>query len=210
MYNIDLAIKTIENIAKNIIENKEYLTELDRAIGDADHGINMSKGFNAVNDKLDEMKGKDWGHILKTVAMTLISTIGGASGPLYGTAFLKASAVVNGKMDIDKEDVLNIFEQSIEGIKMRGKSNQGDKTMLDALIPAFEALKKAYDEGYDTKAAFKRAEKAALEGVEYTKTIIAKKGRASYLGERSIGHQDPGATSTYIMIKSINETLEEN
>lgn len=210
MYNIDLAIKTIENIAKNIIENKEYLTELDRAIGDADHGINMSKGFNAVNDKLDEMKGKDWGYILKTVAMTLISTIGGASGPLYGTAFLKSSAVVNGKMDIDKEDVLNIFEQSIEGIKMRGKSNQGDKTMLDALIPAFEALKKAYDEGEDTKAAFKKAEKAALEGVEYTKTIIAKKGRASYLGERSIGHQDPGATSTYIMIKSINETLEEN
>jgi dihydroxyacetone kinase-like protein len=210
MRNTDILIEIIENIGKNIIENKEYLTDLDRAIGDADHGINMSKGFSAVNDKLDEMKGKDWGSILKTVAMTLISTVGGASGPLYGTAFLKASTVVNGKMEIDQEDILNIFEQTVEGIKMRGKSDQGDKTILDALIPAFEALKTAYDEGENTKAALQRAEAAALEGVEYTKTIIAKKGRASYLGERSIGHQDPGATSTYIMIKSINEVLEKN
>lgn len=197
-------------MGKNIIENKDYLTELDRVIGDADHGINMSKGFSAVDAKLDEMNGKDWGSILKTVAMTLISTVGGASGPLYGTAFLKASTVVNGKMEIDQEDILNIFEQTVEGIKMRGKSDQGDKTILDALIPAFEALKTAYDEGENTKAALQRAEAAALEGVEYTKTIIAKKGRASYLGERSIGHQDPGATSTYIMIKSINEVLEKN
>ena len=204
MRNTDILIEIIENIGKNIIENKEYLTDLDRAIGDADHGINMSKGFSAVNDKLDEMKGKDWGSILKTVAMTLISTVGGASGPLYGTAF------VNGKMEVDQEDILNIFEQTVEGIKMRGKSDQGDKTILDALIPAFEALKTAYDEGENTKAAVQRVEAAALEGVEYTKTIIAKKGRASYLGERSIGHQDPGATSTYIMIKSINEVLEKN
>lgn len=119
MRNTDILIEIIENIGKNIIENKEYLTDLDRAIGDADHGINMSKGFSAVNDKLDEMKGKDWGSILKTVAMTLISTVGGASGPLYGTAFLKASTVVNGKMEIDQEDILNIFEQTVEGIKMR-------------------------------------------------------------------------------------------
>ena len=210
MSNTDLLIKIIDNMGKNIIENKEYLTELDRVIGDADHGINMSKGFNAVNDKLDEMNGNDWGDILKTVAMTLISTVGGASGPLYGTAFLKASTVVNGKMDIDQDDIINMFEQAIEGIKMRGKSDQGDKTMLDALIPAFETLKAAYGEGENTKSAFLGAEKAALEGVEYTKTIIAKKGRASYLGERSIGHKDPGATSTYIMIKSINEILEQN
>lgn len=210
MCNSNILIKIIENMGKNIIENKDYLTELDRVIGDADHGINMSKGFSAVDAKLDEMNGKDWGDILKTVAMTLISTVGGASGPLYGTAFLRASTVVDGKMEIDKEDIINMFEQAVEGIKMRGKSDKGDKTILDALIPAFEALKLAYEEGKDTKIAFKMAEEAALEGVEYTKDIIAKKGRASYLGERSIGHQDPGATSTYIMIKSINEVLEQN
>lgn len=210
MCNSNILIKIIENMGKNIIENKDYLTELDRVIGDADHGINMSKGFSAVDAKLDEMNGKDWGSILKTVAMTLISTVGGASGPLYGTAFLRASTVVDGKMEIDKEDIINMFEQAVEGIKMRGKSDKGDKTILDALIPAFEALKLAYEEGKDTKIAFKMAEEAALEGVEYTKDIIAKKGRASYLGERSIGHQDPGATSTYIMIKSINEVLEQN
>lgn len=210
MCNSNILIKIIENMGKNIIENKDYLTELDRVIGDADHGINMSKGFSAVDAKLDEMNGKDWGSILKTVAMTLISTVGGASGPLYGTAFLRASTVVDGKMEIDKEDIINMFEQAVEGIKMRGKSDKGDKTILDALIPAFEALKLAYEEEKDTKTAFKMAEEAALEGVEYTKDIIAKKGRASYLGERSIGHQDPGATSTYIMIKSINEVLEQN
>lgn len=210
MCNSNILIKIIENMGKNIIENKDYLTELDRVIGDADHGINMSKGFSAVDAKLDEMNGKDWGSILKTVAMTLISTVGGASGPLYGTAFLRASTVVDGKTEIDKEDIINMFEQAVEGIKMRGKSDKGDKTILDALIPAFEALKLAYEEGKDTKIAFKMAEEAALEGVEYTKDIIAKKGRASYLGERSIGHQDPGATSTYIMIKSINEVLEQN
>lgn len=208
MCSTDLLIEIIENMGKNIMKNKEFLTELDRVIGDADHGINMSKGFSAVNDKLEEIKEKDWGHILKTIAMTLISTVGGASGPLYGTAFLRASVVVDGKMEIDQNDVIKIFEQAIEGIKMRGKSDHGDKTILDALIPAFNALKLAYQEGEDTIAAFKKAEKAALEGVEYTKTIIAKKGRASYLGKRSIGHQDPGATSTSILIKSINEVLE--
>lgn len=210
MSSTDLLIVILENMGKNIIDNKDYLTELDRVIGDADHGINMSKGFSAVNDKLGEMKGKDWGCILKNTAMTLISTVGGASGPLYGTAFLRAATVVDGKMDIDHEDVVNMFEQAIEGIKARGKSDRGDKTMLDALIPAFDALKAAYQDGMESKKAFHMAEDAALEGLEYTKTIIAKKGRASYLGERSIGHQDPGATSTYIVIRSIKETLEEN
>ena len=155
MCNSNILIKIIENMGKNIIENKDYLTELDRVIGDADHGINMSKGFSAVDAKLDEMNGKDWGSILKTVAMTLISTVGGASGPLYGTAFLRASTVVDGKMEIDKEDIINMFEQAVEGIKMRGKSDKGDKTILDALIPAFDALKLAYEEGKDTKQPLK-------------------------------------------------------
>lgn len=210
MASTNLILKIIENMGKNIVDNKELLTELDRAIGDSDHGINMSKGFNAVNNKLSEMENKDWGYILKKVAMILISTVGGASGPLYGTAFLKAATVVEGKMNVDEKDIISMFEQAIEGIKMRGRSDKGDKTILDSLIPAFEAMKTAYDEGENSKEAFKMAEEAALMGVEYTKTIIARKGRASYLGERSIGHQDPGATSTYILIRSIREILEEN
>jgi len=210
MSSTDLLLKILDNMSKNILENKEFLTDLDRAIGDSDHGINMSKGFNVVNEKLEGMQGEDWGHILKNTAMTLISTVGGASGPLYGTAFLRASTIVDGKMDVEHEDIINMFEQAIEGIKMRGKSDKGDKTILDSLIPAYDALKLAYEEGENSKVAFQRAEEAALEGIEYTKTIIAKKGRASYLGERSLGHQDPGATSTYIMIKSIAEVLEEN
>lgn len=210
MENTDFFITILENIANKVVESRDYLTDLDRAIGDGDHGINMSKGFNAVLGKLEDMRGKDLGTILKSVAMTLISTVGGASGPLYGTAFLRAATPVNGKMNLEKEDILNIFEKAIEGIKTRGKGEVGEKTILDSLVPAYEALKESYGKGESNLEAFKAAESAALEGVEYTKTIVAKKGRASYLGERSIGHQDPGATSTYIIIKSIKDTLEEN
>lgn len=209
MAGTEILLKIIDNMGKAIIENKELLTDLDREIGDSDHGINMSKGFTAVINKLDEMEDMDWGSILKTVAMTLISNIGGASGPLYGTAFLRAATVVNGKMEVEKEDIINMFEKAIEGIKMRGKSDKGDKTMLDSIIPAYESLKESFEKDENIIIVFEKAEKAAFEGVEYTKTIIAKKGRASYLGERSIGHQDPGATSSYIMIKTITDTLKE-
>lgn len=199
----------IKNMGEAIKENKEYLTDLDTAIGDSDHGINMNKGFSAVLSKLDGMEDKDCGTILKTVAMTLISTVGGASGPLYGTAFLKASAVVNGKIYIDRQDTIQMLYEAIQGIKSRGKADRGDKTMLDALIPAYEVLKESIENGEEIIIAFEKAEKAAKEGAEYTKTILARKGRASYLGERSIGHQDPGATSSYIIIKTITDTLKE-
>lgn len=210
MGNTDIFINIIENMAKAVIENREYLTDLDRVIGDGDHGINMSKGFNAVLSKLDDMNDKDLGTILKNVAMTLISTVGGASGPLYGTAFLRAATAVDGKMNIDKVDILNIFEKAIEGVQIRGKAQLGEKTILDSLVPAYEALKKSFENEESCLDAFRAAEEAALNGVEYTKTIVAQKGRASYLGERSIGHQDPGASSTYIIIKSIKNVLEEN
>lgn len=209
MVTSDMLITLIKNIGEAIKENKEYLTDLDTAIGDSDHGINMSKGFTAVLSKLDEMEDKDCGSILKTVAMTLISTVGGASGPLYGTAFLKASSVVNGKVYIDRQDTIQMLYEAIQGIKSRGKADKGDKTMLDALIPAYEALKESIENGEEIIIAFEKAEKAAKEGAEYTKTILARKGRASYLGERSIGHQDPGATSSYIIIKAITDTLKE-
>lgn len=205
--NRDLLLETIEKIADTIIENKEMLNDLDRAIGDADHGINMARGFNEVKAKIDTVREKDCGDILKMVAMTLISTVGGASGPLYGTAFMKAAAVAKGKMELEKQDFVEIYNQAIEGIKMRGKSDKGCKTMLDALIPAQEAFYESIEKGQDLSEASKLAEIAAEKGVEYTKEIIATKGRASYLGERSIGHQDPGATSSYLILKVIAEVL---
>ncbi|WP_432404031.1 dihydroxyacetone kinase subunit DhaL [Wukongibacter sp. M2B1] len=207
MITRDKLLDILKNIAKIIQENRQFLTDLDAAIGDGDHGINMNKGFRAVEEKIDTVKDKDCGAILKTIAMTLISTVGGASGPLYGTAFLKAAMVVNGKMELENDDVVKMFDEAIKGIVMRGKAEKGEKTMLDALIPAFEEIKSSLQDGNTMSEAFNRAQKAAADGVEYTKTIKATKGRASYLGDRSIGHQDPGATSTYLMIKTIAETL---
>ncbi|QZY54418.1 dihydroxyacetone kinase subunit DhaL [Crassaminicella profunda] len=203
----ELLVRVLKNIGIKMNENKQLLTELDAAIGDADHGINMNKGFAAVSKKLEEVKSDDCGEILKTTAMTLISTVGGASGPLYGTAFLKASIVAKGKIELDKKTIIKMFEEAIKGIVMRGKAQIGEKTMLDALIPAYEALKESIEQGDELSIAFNKATYAACEGVEKTKNIIATKGRASYLGERSIGHQDPGATSSYLMIKAIADTL---
>ncbi|WIV12671.1 dihydroxyacetone kinase subunit DhaL [Proteiniborus sp. MB09-C3] len=209
MITSDVLLTMIRNMGEAIKENKEFLTDLDTAIGDSDHGINMSKGFTAVLGKLSGMEDKDCGTIIKAVAMTLISTVGGASGPLYGTAFLKAASVVNGKAYIDRQDTIQMLYEAIQGIKARGKAEKGDKTMLDALIPAYEMLKESIENGEEITTAFEKAEVAAIGGVEYTKTIIARKGRASYLGERSIGHQDPGATSSYIILRAIKDTLKE-
>jgi len=197
-------IEIINAIANDIHENKEFLTELDSAIGDADHGINMSKGFKAVTEKIAAMGDKDCGSILKTVGMTLVSTVGGASGPLYGTAFMRAGQAVGSKMELGFEDLQAILDAALEGIKMRGKAEKGDKTIVDALEPAVEVLKSSTA---DLKL-FEEAVNAAKDGVEYTKGIIAKRGRASYLGERSIGHQDPGATSCYIMLAAIMKAIK--
>lgn len=196
-------VSIIKEIGNVIQKEKDFLTELDSFIGDADHGINMARGFKEVEKKLPGLEDKDVGTILKTVGMTLVSTVGGASGPLYGTAFMKAGMAIGAKNDIDGDDFITALNAAVEGIKMRGKSHEGEKTMLDALIPALNTIKKVYEENKDFKAALEQGIKAAEEGVEYTKTIIATKGRASYLGERSIGHQDPGATSSYLMLKAI-------
>lgn len=209
MIDKDMLLKMIENLSDSVIENKELLNELDLKIGDADHGLNMTRGFNEVKKRLETVKDSDPETILKTVAMTLIATVGGASGPLYGTAFLKASKAVSGKDELDEKDMISVYEAIIEGIKYRGKSEKGQKTMLDAIIPAYEIFKKCVEDGKDMKLAAYEAQKAAEEGVEYTKTIKAMKGRASFLGERSIGYADPGATSSYIILKSISDTLNE-
>ncbi|MGB9809103.1 MAG: dihydroxyacetone kinase subunit DhaL [Caldanaerobacter sp.] len=201
-------LKVINRIVEVIRENREYLTELDSAIGDADHGINMDRGFEAVKQKLETIpENSDIGTILKTVGMTLVSTVGGASGPLYGTAFMRAGQVVQGKTELTEEDIVKIFDAALQGIKDRGKAQAGDKTMIDAIEPAYKALKESLENNIALPEALKRAANAAKEGMEYTKNISARKGRASYLGERSIGHIDPGATSSYLMINAFSEVI---
>lgn len=193
----------IDRIAKKIEEEKDYLTELDQPIGDSDHGINMARGFDAVIQKLDSVKDKDIGTILKTVGMTLVSTVGGASGPLYGTAFMKAGAAVAGKSDIGMEDFLNLMDAATEGVKMRGHAVPEEATMIDAMVPALKAMKDAHAAGMDTAEVLKAGAEASWKGAEHTKGLIATKGRASYMGERGIGHQDPGATSFSYMMETI-------
>ena len=192
MVNQQKVIEILRNIGETIEKEKLFLTELDNVI---DHGINLSRGFQEVEKKLDTLADKDIGTILKTVGMTLVSTVGGASGPLYGTAFMKAGQLMAGKDAVDINDFVEILRVSIEGVKMRGKSTTGEKTMLDAMVPALAAMEGALKAAKDPKEILLEGVEAAEDGVAYTKTIIATKGRASYLGERSIGHQDPGATS---------------
>ncbi len=185
-----------------IAENKEYLTQLDAAIGDADHGANMNRGFQAVLGKMPEMADKDIGTIFKTVGMTLISTVGGAGGPLYGTFFLQAGMKSVGKMELTLEDWTTVIDVAVSGVIMRGKAELGDKTMVDALTPAVNALKQSLEAGVDTRTALQNSAEAAKQGMEKTIPLVARKGRASYLGERSAGHQDPGATSSYFLLRT--------
>ena len=196
----------LTKIGEVIAENKDFLTELDREIGDADHGVNMARGFHAVSEKVPADL-EDIGAALKKVGMTLLSTVGGASGPLYGTAYMEAGKVVAGKTAITAEDLKNMLEVAIAGIQKRGHAVKGEKTMLDALIPAYEAYSAALEAGDELVPALDKAIEAAKEGIEFTKTIRATKGRASYLGDRSIGHQDPGATSATLTLEAIRDFL---
>lgn len=196
----------ISRIAERIIDNKEYLTELDREIGDADHGVNMARGFQAVLEKVPQ-DSDDVGAVLKKTGMTLLSTVGGASGPLYGTAFMEAGKAVAGKERLEAADVPAILDAAIAGIQKRGKAAQGEKTMLDALIPALETYREKLESGSDLSEAMDAACASARDGVEFTKTIRATKGRASYLGDRSIGHQDPGATSATLIMEAVRDFL---
>jgi dihydroxyacetone kinase-like protein len=205
---IDETLKLLDNMESIITENRQFLTDLDAAIGDGDHGINMSKGFKAVVEKLHTSPVKSWGDIFKLTGMALVSTVGGASGPLYGTAFIKASAVGTGKAELSIEDFKGILEAAINGIKMRGGADKGDKTMLDALIPALEAAKSGLEDNLPSIEVLKKAYEASEAGVEFTKTIAARKGRASYLGDRSIGFQDPGATSSTLLLKCTYESVK--
>ncbi|MGL5616180.1 MAG: dihydroxyacetone kinase subunit DhaL [Sarcina sp.] len=203
-----LKLKNIfKEIDKVMDENQLKLSELDAAIGDGDHGLNMNKGFNAVIEKIETMPEDNLANLVKVAGMALVSNVGGASGPLYGTAFMKASMVIVNKSEIDIKDFIEMLKAALEGIKMRGKASLGEKTMIDALEPAIKAGEVAFNEGKDEKEILSIIENAAKEGAEGTKNIVATKGRASYVGERSLTHQDAGATSMYLILKAIKESV---
>ncbi len=205
MVNKEAVISWIRSLGAVYEENRQYLTQLDSPIGDADHGINMDRGFKKALEKLPEVEDKDIGAILKMVGMTLVSTVGGAAGPLYGTLYMRAGMTADGKMELSPQEVVAMFEAGLQGVIQRGKAELGDKTMVDAMTPAVEAMKAALNGGGSLAEALQKACDAAQQGMEATVPMLAKKGRASYLGERSIGHQDPGATSTYLMFKTARD-----
>jgi dihydroxyacetone kinase-like protein len=205
----DDVLDWIQVTAGILKENRDYLIKLDAAIGDADHGANMDRGFKAVMGKLPELADKDIGTIFKTTGMTLLSTVGGAGGPLYGTLYLQMGMKSAGKMDLTLEDWIVALQAAVEGVVMRGKAELGDKTMVDALSPAVEALKEASSNGRSLSEALEYSAKAAEEGMTATIPWVAKKGRASYLGERSAGHQDPGATSSYLILQAAADTWKD-
>lgn len=196
-------VRWLESTAAVLEANKGYLTDLDSAIGDADHGTNMDRGFKKVMEKLPTVADKDIGNILKTVGMTLISSVGGASGPLYGTFYMRGGMAADAKEELDGDDLVNVLQGAVDGIIQRGRAQPGDKTMVDALLPALAALKEAVADGRGVRAGIEAAVAAAEQGMKDTIPLQARKGRASYLGERSIGHQDPGATSSYLILNAL-------
>jgi dihydroxyacetone kinase-like protein len=203
----DDVVRWIRAFAAEVGAKKEQLTQLDAAVGDGDHGINMDRGMSAVLAKLDAAtEEQDIGALLKTVGMTLVSTVGGAGGPLYGTLFLQMGTAVSGKDELGPDDWAAALEAGIAGVQARGKAEPGDKTMIDALIPGRDALKSALAEGASFEDALRQSADAAGQGMRDTVPLVARKGRASYLGERSAGHQDPGATSSHLLLEAAAET----
>ena len=196
----------IEGLKDVFSNHKEELTSLDSAIGDADHGNNMNRGFSAVYDELEKQNPGSIADILKLTAMTLIRTVGGASGPLYGTWFLKASAIADSEQ-LNAEQFVSIVIEAVEGLKSRGKSDAGEKTMLDVWIPVRDHLKEQLTSGASLDSMLKTATDLAEQKAEETIPMLATKGRASFLGERSIGHKDPGAASSFLMIQCARDLI---
>lgn len=202
----DAVLDWLKAFAAVVHENNAYLTQLDSDIGDGDHGANMNRGMQAVLTVLPGVADKDIGSIFKTVGMKLVSTVGGASGPLYGTMFMQMGNATAGKMELTLDDWIAAMQAGYDGVVMRGKAQPGDKTMVDALNPALAALKSERERGASIPEALQAATDATRKGMEATTPLVARKGRASYLGERSAGHQDPGATSSWYLMRTASET----
>jgi dihydroxyacetone kinase-like protein len=197
----------VRRFADLIGEQRAYLTELDSAIGDADHGINMDRGLRAVSEKLDAGAPASADELFKLIGMTLVSNVGGASGPLYGTLFLRVGSALGPRDAVSLDDLVKAVHAGVEGLVARGRPELGDKTMYDALHPALEALDAAIEDGEGLGVALERARDAAAGGRDATIPMVARKGRASYLGERSAGHQDPGATSAALLLDAATVAL---
>jgi phosphoenolpyruvate---glycerone phosphotransferase subunit DhaL len=197
----------MRRFAAEVEEHRAELVRLDTAIGDGDHGTNMNRGMQKALEKLGGIEGDDIGATLKAVGMALVSSVGGAAGPLYGTLFLQMGSATTGKSELDTAGWADALEAGIKGVQARGKAEPGDKTMIDALLPALEVLRTAQAEGAAPAAASARSAAAAEEGMKATIPLEARKGRASYLGPRSVGHQDPGATSAHLLLRSASEAF---
>jgi dihydroxyacetone kinase-like protein len=208
MMTLEQIVLWLRTVAKQMEEQKDYLTQLDADIGDGDHGINMDRGFKKVAGRLDSLQDKDIGQIMQETGMTLVSSVGGASGPLYGTFFIRAANVAAGKKEVTLTELAALLKAGLSGVMARGRAARGEKTMVDALTPAVDTLQLAAQESKGMKEALKEALLSAEEGMKRTIPMIAKKGRASYLGERSIGHQDPGATSSYLILKALHDSVQ--
>jgi dihydroxyacetone kinase-like protein len=201
----DGTLAWMQRFAEEMAEHRQELVRLDTAIGDGDHGTNMNRGMQKALEKLQASEPADPGAVLKTAAMALVSSVGGAAGPLYGTLLLQIGTAMAGQAEVDQAGFVAAWRAGLAGVKARGKAELGDKTMIDALTPAIDAMEQAPD----LTAGLTAAVDAAQQGMNATTPLVARKGRASYLGERSAGHQDPGATSTYYLFKSAAETLAD-
>ncbi|WP_219410206.1 dihydroxyacetone kinase subunit DhaL [Proteus terrae] len=197
----------LQQCAQLFEQNSDYLTDLDREIGDADHGLNMNRGFRKVQEKLPEFDGQDIGTILKTTGMTLLSNIGGASGPLFGTFFIRAAKPTASLQNLELNQLVEMVTEGVAGIVSRGKAEPNDKTMCDVWWPVVESLKQSNEQNLSIKEALNQAQIVAEKAAENTTPMQARKGRASYLGERSIGHKDPGSASVVLMIQALANSI---
>jgi phosphoenolpyruvate---glycerone phosphotransferase subunit DhaL len=195
-------LRWLDASQKVFADNRQQLTDLDSAVGDGDFGISLDRGFTAVQAELSANPPADLRSVFQNVAAVLIRTMGGTSGPLLGTFFLRAGAACAGKSELAPADVVALFQAGVDGIQQRGKAAIGDKTMLDALIPAVDAMRGALEAGNGAAEILERGAAAAEAGVQATKAMQARKGRGSYLGDRSVGHQDPGATGAHLLLKA--------
>jgi dihydroxyacetone kinase-like protein len=205
----DHVIRFVELAAARVKDRRDELTALDAPIGDADHGTNLDRGFSAALAKLPALSDKDVGSILDTIGRTLLATVGGAAGPLYGTAFIRAGAQLDGRREVAGADIVAALDAALDGILVRGKVEPGEKTMVDAIAPGVAVLRVAHADGRDLRAAAYQALAAVEDGMRATIPMEATKGRAKFLGPRSIGYQDPGATSAYYLARAIIDVLDE-
>lgn len=201
-----MILEIIEKIAEEIKKNQEYLTDLDREIGDGDHGVNLARGFTEIQTQLGNYQNLPLSEVFQKMGMALLTKVGGASGAIYGTAFMSAGMHLKEKQELEEKDILTTLKSMIDGIQKRGKAVLGEKTMLDTILPVYDKMEVLFSEGKHFSEMKTELLEVAKKGMESTKPLIATKGRATYLGERARGHLDPGAVSSYLMIKVICES----